>query len=59
MEISNIETDLYQQTTHLMWIAVPAVFHVPEPWLVPQHVQAECKAVRVVDEAPRVLAEFD
>lgn len=42
-----------------MWIAVPAVFHVPEPRLVPQHVQAVRKAVRVVDEAPRVLAEFD
>lgn len=42
-----------------MWIPVPAVFDVPEPWLVPQHIQSKYETVRVIEKTPCILTEFD
>lgn len=42
-----------------MRIAIPAVLDIPEPRFVPQHNDAIDEAVRVVQTAPRVLAELD
>lgn len=43
----------------LVWIAVPAVFDVPQPGFVPHNDATEDKAVRVVDASPRVFAKLN
>lgn len=44
---------------YLMWIAIPAVFHIPEPWFVPQYNQSKYETVCIVHATPRILTEFN
>lgn len=42
-----------------MRVAIPAMFDIPEPRLVPHNDHTKDEAVRVVDASPAVLGEFN
>lgn len=44
--------------THLMWIAIPALFNVPQPRFIPHYNYPKNKTICVVHAAPNIFTEL-